>query len=96
MMLFFNVQERRSNLCQADRWLRKAREIAVEHPEWIESRKGWAYPEYDRCLRHAHNFYVAAGLGLVAGRVRWLAQRENVVDAWVKFDKLNAGGCGVA
>lgn len=47
-------------------------------------------------LRNAAEFYRDAGLGLLAGRVRWLAQRENVVDAWAKFDRLNAGGCGVA
>ena len=47
-------------------------------------------------LCSASRLYRDAGLGLLAGRVRWLSQRENVVDAWAKFDRLNAGGCGVA
>lgn len=47
-------------------------------------------------LLNAAGFYHDAGLGFFAGRVRWLAQRENVRDAWAKFDRLNAGGCGVA
>lgn len=46
-------------------------------------------------LREAAALYRAAGLGLIAGRVWWLSQRDNVVDAWAKFDRLNAGGCGV-
>jgi len=46
--------------------------------------------------------YCAAGLGLLGGRVAFFARRvaqagdrENVRDAWRKFDRLNAGGCGV-
>jgi hypothetical protein len=46
-------------------------------------------------LRDAAQFFRDAGLGLLAGRLRWLAQRDNVVDAWKNFDRLNAGGCGV-
>lgn len=48
-------------------------------------------------LRNAAQFYRYAGLGLLAGRVRWLAQASemNAADAWSKFDRLNAGGCGV-
>jgi hypothetical protein len=46
-------------------------------------------------LRNAARCYRDAELGLLAGRVRWLSQRNNVADAWQKFDRLNAGGCGV-
>lgn len=95
-MMLKAVRVRSWLLWQADLYLRSARKIATEHPDWLESREGWAHPEYDYKLRNAYQLYVAAGLGLLAGRVRWLAQRANVVDAWEKFDRLNAGGCGVA
>lgn len=59
--------------------------------------------EYWQSLNEADNAYRAAGLGLLAGRVAFLARRvaefgdrENAVDALGKFDRLNASGCGVA
>ena len=59
--------------------------------------------EYWQVLNDADNAYRAAGLALLAGRVAFLARRvaefgdcENVRAAWAKFDRLNAGGCGVA
>jgi hypothetical protein len=91
------VHERDWHLWQADLHLRSARLLAVEHPDWIYHRAGWTDAEHARLLEGAYGFYLAAGLGLLAGRVRWLArQRGNVLDAWEKFDRLNAGGCGVA
>jgi hypothetical protein len=60
----------------------------------------WVY-EYWQVLIAADNAYRAAGLGLLAGRIAFFArrvaefgERENVRDAWAKFDRLNAGGCG--
>jgi hypothetical protein len=59
--------------------------------------------EYWQALNDASVAYESAGLGLLAGRVALMARRvaelgdrENVRDAWQKFDRLNAGGCGVA
>jgi len=81
----------------ADTLLCRARAIAQAHPEWIDGREGnWAYSEHRQYLRDSYDHYAAAGLGLLAGRVRWLAQASemNVADAWSKFDRLNTGGCG--
>lgn len=54
-------------------------------------------------LKGAEERYRLAGLGLLAGRVAFMArrvaelrERENVYAAWAKFDRLNAGGGGVA
>jgi hypothetical protein len=59
--------------------------------------------DYWQALNDADNAYRAGGLGLLAGRVAFMArrvaelgERENVRDAWQRFDRLNAGGCGVA
>jgi hypothetical protein len=59
--------------------------------------------DYWQALDDASFAYKSAGLGLLAGRVAFMArrvaelgERENVRDAWQKFDRLNAGGCGVA
>ncbi len=85
-------------LCAAaDAHLAEARRLAARRTAEITARVAdWAYPTYMRHLTMAYRLYGKAGLGLLAGRVRWLAQRENVVDAWAKFDRLNAGACGVA
>ena len=85
-------------LCaDADAYVAEARHLAARRTSEIDARKpDWAYPTYMRNLTLAYRLYRKAGLGLLAGRVRWLAQRENVVDAWAKLDRLNAGGCGVA
>lgn len=48
------------------------------------------------CLQACAAQYRDCGLGLLAGRVEWLAKQSNLGAAWVKFDRLNAGGCGVA
>jgi hypothetical protein len=40
--------------------------------------------------------YRAAGLALLAGRVAYFARRTDVRAALEKFDRLNAGGCGIA
>jgi hypothetical protein len=59
--------------------------------------------DYWQALNDASVAYESAGLGLLAGRVAFMArrvaelrERENVRDAWQRFDRLNAGGCGVA
>ena len=85
-------------LCaQADACVDEARKLVARHADELSARAvGWAFPTYMVHLTTACRLYRAAGLGLLAGRVRWLSQRENVVDAWAKFDRLNAGGCGVA
>ena len=78
-------------LCaDADAHLAEARHLAARRTAEIAERT------YMRNLTMAYRLYRKAGLGLLAGRVRWLARRENVREAWAKFDKLNAGGCGVA
>ena len=94
-MTHVDVRDRGWNLWQADLHLRSARLLAVEHPDWIDRRLGWTDIEHARLLQGAYGFYLVAGLGRLAGRVRWLArQRGNVLDAWATFDKLNAGGGG--
>ena len=62
-----------------------------------------AWWDYWQALNRASNAYRDAGLGLLAGRLDYMArrvaalgERENVRAAWAKFDRLNAGGCGVA
>jgi hypothetical protein len=90
------VRQREVNLRAADRHLLRARRIAAEHPTWVDRQRGYADVEHARHLQAAYTFYLAAGLGMLAGRIRWLArQRGSVLDAWAKFDRLNAGGCGV-
>lgn len=77
--------------------VRCARELATERTaEIVERAVGWTYPEYVRYLTLAARHYRAAGLGLLAGRVEWLAKQSDPATAWAKFDRLNAGGCGVA
>jgi len=93
----FNVSRHR-NLLLADSYLATARAIAKAHPGWIDDRSSnWAYSEHRRLLRAAYDFLVAAELGLLAGRVRWLAQASemNVTYAWSRFDRLNAGTTSV-
>ena len=58
--------------------------------------------DYWRALDKAGIAYRHAGLGWLGGRVAFFARRvaqfgdrENVRDAWEKFDRINAGGCGV-
>lgn len=84
-------------LCaNADACVDEARQLAARHADELSARAvGWVFPTYMCYLTTANRLYRAAGLGLLAGRVRWLSQRDNVVDAWAKFDRLNAGGCGV-
>jgi hypothetical protein len=66
----------------------------------VDDGRWW---DYWQALNDASVAYESAGLGLLAGRVAFMARRvaelggrENVRDAWAKFDRLNAGGCGVA
>jgi hypothetical protein len=67
--------------------------------ELTDSKARWEYWHDLYCACHC---YQAAGLGLLAGRLTFMArrvaalgEREDVRTAWVKFDRLNAGGCGV-
>jgi len=89
-------------IARGDYFVAEARQLACRH----SSEHGFlaqeqAY-EYWEVLNAADNAYRAAGLGLLAGRLAFLARRvaefgdlENVRDAWRKFDQLNAGGRGV-
>lgn len=59
--------------------------------------------DFWQLLNTADQRYSLAGLGLLAGRVAFMArrvaelrERENVYAAWARFDKLNAGGGRVA
>ena len=81
----------------ADDLLDNARRLAVTFTRCDDgtfvsaAARGWYYGG----LEKAASLYRDAGLGLLAGRVEWLAKAENVRAAWAKFDRLNAGGCGV-
>jgi hypothetical protein len=62
-----------------------------------------AWWDYWHVLNQASNAYRDAGLGLLAGRLDYMArrvaalgERENVRAAWAKFDKLNARVGGAA
>ena len=94
---------RQSLVETADNRAAEARGLAASHANadgFLPEH--WVY-EYWQLLNAADNAYRAAGLGLLAGRMAFFARRvaefgdrENVRLAWVKFDRLNAGGCGVA
>ena len=62
----------------------------LPHAGWYEC---W------ECLGKAERLYRLGGLGVLAGRVAFMArriaeyrQRENFHVAWARFDRLNAGG----
>lgn len=97
------IRFRQALIEKGDQHVAAARQIVREHAS-VQGflPQGWVY-EYWQVLNEADNAYSAAGLGRLSGRVAFLARRvaefgelENVVDAWDKFDRLNAGGCGVA
>jgi hypothetical protein len=98
-----HVHLRQALVQKGDRLIAEARRMirdyATEHGYFPQA---WVY-EYWLLLNEADNAYRAAGLGLLAGRVAFLARRvaeygvrENARDSLTKFDRLNAGGCGVA
>ena len=88
---------------RGDYLVAEARRMACRHSSehgFLPQEQSYGYWEV---LNASDNAYRAAGLGLLAGRLAFLARRgaefgdlENVRDAWAKFDRLNAGGCGVA
>jgi hypothetical protein len=97
-----NMLHRKSALSFADRRLGDARRAAALASDTGELPDGdwW---DYWQALNDASVAYESAGLGLLAGRIAFMARRvaelgarENVHAAWQKFDRLNAGGCGVA
>jgi hypothetical protein len=73
----------------ADRQVAEARHIG----------RDWAYPtgfseadrhrKYSSLLHSATALYGAAGLRLLASRVRAVARDSNVPEAWARFDRLN-------
>jgi hypothetical protein len=87
---------RTESLAWADALLNEARSMAQCYADAAGRLAEHIHGQHRRRLRATARYYRDAGLGLLAGRVAWLASRENVVDAWQKFDRLNAGGCGVA
>jgi len=98
-----SVRFRQALVEKGDRCVMEARQLAQTYASGHGFLpQGWVY-EYWQVLNDAGNAYRAAGLRLLAGRVAFLARRvaeygdcENVHVAWAKFDRLNAGGCGVA
>lgn len=87
---------RTESLAWGDALLDEARSMARCYADADGRLAEHIHGQHRRRLRATARYYRDAGLGLLAGRVAWLAQREHVVDAWAKFDRLNAGGCGVA
>jgi hypothetical protein len=93
-----NVPPTRSGLIETgDRLVARARSMAGNANSGGEfnfgSKARWDYWCDLYCACYC---YESAGLRLLAGRVRWLARQSDPGAAWVKFDRLNAGGCGVA
>jgi len=95
------LSERLAALRLADEMLDAARAVVARHAR----PDGTLDKQYRR--KHLHRVRAAAvlyrrvGLGLLAGRLDWLADTVshhcgNPVDEWGFFDRLNAGGCGVA
>lgn len=98
-----HLQDRQALVAKADRAVAEARQIVRGNASTHGFLPQSCVYEYWQWLNEADNAYRAAGLGLLAGRVAFLARRvaefgdrENAVDALGKFDRLNAGGCGVA
>jgi hypothetical protein len=96
-----NANTRHSALSFADRRLTEARRLAA-HANTAGELHADEWWDYWQALNDASYAYASAGLGLLAGRVAFMARRvaelgdrENVRDALAKFDRLNAGGCGV-
>jgi hypothetical protein len=91
-------RNRRRIVAQADKRIEEARRMMV----WANTDgelpdAGWY--ECWQCLADADNLYRLAGLGVLAGRVAFMArriaeyrERENFHVAWARFDRLNAGG----
>jgi hypothetical protein len=89
------------NVRTADELLDAARDAVTRHarPDGTLDAEAGRWHLYR--LRAAATCYRNAGLGVLADRVTWLADSVTyhgggVVDEWRFFDRLNAGGCGVA
>jgi hypothetical protein len=86
--------DRNEKLARADCYFNEARKMAV----FIAQHTGvpqHCFELFTLCMVDAARHYRAAGLGLLAGRVAYFAYRNDVLSALDKFDRLNAGGCGV-
>lgn len=92
------VGHRQRLVAQADKQIEQARRMTACANADGELPDGLWY----ECWQHlnaADNGYRSAGLGLLAGRVAFMArrvaeyrERENFHVAWARFDRLNAGG----
>lgn len=96
------VENRRAALSFADRRLAEARRLARRADAGGELPDG-EWWDYWQALNDASFAYSSAGLGLLAGRVEFMARRaaalagqENVRATLAMFDRLNAGGGNVA
>jgi hypothetical protein len=94
-------EKRLCNIRTADELLDAARDAVKKHarPDGTLDADAGRWHLYR--LRAAASCYRNAGLGVLAERVTWLADSVTyhggiVVDEWAFFDRLNAGGCGVA
>jgi hypothetical protein len=95
------LSERLADLRLADEMLDAARAVVARHacPDGtLNKQQRW---QHLHRVRAAAVLYRRVGLGLLAGRLHWLADNVayhdgNVVDEWALFDRLNTGGCGVA
>jgi hypothetical protein len=94
--------ERLAALRLADELLDSARAVVARHasPDGTLDEPHSRGRHLNR-VRAAAVLYRRVGLGLLASRLDWLADTVtyhdgNVVDEWAFFDRLNAGGCGVA
>jgi len=94
--------ERLATLRLADELLDAARAVVARHARPDGTLDGaHSRGQHLNRVRAAAVLYRRGGLGLLAGRLHWLADAVtyhdgNVVDEWASFDRLNAGGCGVA
>lgn len=93
-----NLRLRKQRIESADEGVRWCLSQLREHGFISGHGGGYLPPDQKRIfvesLHECAKTYRAAGLGLLAGRVEWLAKQPDPGAAWVKFDKL--GGCGVS
>jgi hypothetical protein len=90
------MSDRQEKIKWADHYLSEARDIA-RWMAWLDREcDGEAVPagvleDYAEDLAKSECRYRAAGLSLLAGRVRWLRRQTIYQRAWFHFDKLNSG-----
>ena len=95
------LNERLSTLHVADELLDAARALVARHANPDGTLAKEHRGQHLHRVRAAAALYRRVGLGLLAVRLDWLADTVtyhdgNVVGEWALFDRLNAGGCGVA